>query len=49
MKVTIADHSEESDFIELYHLLLETTLKFLDPDEPDGCGGWYRTPPVLST
>ncbi len=27
---------------------LITELKLLDPDEPDGCGGWYRTPPVLS-
>ncbi len=48
MKVTIADHSEESDFIELLPPPLETTLKFLDPDEPDGCNGWYKTPPVLS-
>ncbi|MEZ4812152.1 MAG: hypothetical protein R2883_01445 [Caldisericia bacterium] len=27
---------------------LITELKFLDPDSPDGCNGWYKTPPILS-
>ncbi|MEZ4813244.1 MAG: stalk domain-containing protein [Caldisericia bacterium] len=48
IKVTIAEYTEESDFISLAPAPLETTLKFLDPDSPDGCNGWYKTPPVLS-
>jgi Copper amine oxidase N-terminal domain len=27
---------------------LITEIKFKDPNEPDGCNGWYKTPPILS-
>ena len=27
---------------------LQTIIAFKDPDDPDGCNGWYQTPPILS-
>lgn len=42
------DDPAESEGFGITQPKLETALTFKDPDEPDGCNGWYKTPPVLS-
>ncbi len=37
-----------SEFFAIAPAPLITALTFLDPGEPDGCNGWYQTPPILS-
>ncbi|MCK5744149.1 MAG: copper amine oxidase N-terminal domain-containing protein, partial [Caldisericia bacterium] len=49
LKVT-APCSEEvslSDFFVIAPAPLITALTFKDPGEPDGCNGWYQTPPTI--
>ncbi len=45
---TDKDEPAESEGFGITQPKLLTELKFLDPDSPDGCNGWYKTPPVLS-
>jgi len=37
-----------SEDFEINHVPLKSTLHFVSPDEPDGCNGWYKTPPTMT-
>ncbi|HOO96345.1 MAG TPA: stalk domain-containing protein [Caldisericia bacterium] len=47
MQTKCNEYPVPSPLFELEMLDLEVNLVFSNPEEPDGCDGWFRTPPTI--